>query len=51
MLLSAGGAGADTLRLATWNVELSRAGPGILLRDLRRGDAQADAVADAVAEI
>lgn len=46
----AGGAGADTLRLATWNVELTRAGPGILLRDLRRGDAQADAVAEIIAD-
>lgn len=28
---------ADTLRIATWNAELTRAGPGLLLADLRRG--------------
>jgi len=27
-----------TLRLATWNVELDRAGPGLLVRDLTRGE-------------
>ncbi len=35
---------ADTLRVATFNTELSRDGPGILLRDIRRGDPQVDAV-------
>jgi hypothetical protein len=29
---------AETLRIATWNAELSRAGPGLLLRDLRKPD-------------
>lgn len=29
---------ADTIRLATYNTELSRAGPGLLLRDLLRGE-------------
>lgn len=31
-------AGADTLRIATYNVELARRGPGLLLRDILRGD-------------
>lgn len=43
-------AGADTLRLAVYSVELDRKGPGLLLRDLRRGDAQADAAARIIAE-
>ena len=39
------GAGAETLRIAFWNTELSRAGPGLLLRDVQRGaDAQVAAV-------
>jgi len=29
---------ADTLRIATFHTELSRAGPGLLLRDLARGE-------------
>ena len=29
---------ADTVRLATWHLGLERAGPGLLLRDIRRGD-------------
>ncbi len=45
-------AGADTLRIATWNSELSRDGPGLLLRDILRGDdAQADAAAQTIAEV
>lgn len=36
---------ADPLRIAMWNVELSRRGPGLLLRDITGGkDAQVDAV-------
>jgi hypothetical protein len=31
-------AAAETLRLATWNVELTRAGPGLLLQDVLAGD-------------
>jgi endonuclease/exonuclease/phosphatase family metal-dependent hydrolase len=31
-------AGAGSLRLATWHLALHRDGPGLLLRDLRRGD-------------
>ena len=29
---------ADTLRIATYDIEMNRAGPGLLLRDLLRGD-------------
>jgi hypothetical protein len=36
---------AETIRIATWQVELSRDGPGLLLRDLQKGeDAQIAAV-------
>ncbi|MGR3379153.1 endonuclease/exonuclease/phosphatase family protein [Salipiger abyssi] len=34
-------AGAEPLRLATWHADLSRKGPGLLLRDLLRGEADA----------
>lgn len=45
----AGQAGADRLRVASWNVGLDRDGPGILLRDILRGeDAQIDAVAQVI---
>lgn len=38
---------ADTLRVATFNTELSRNGPGLLLRDILKGtDAQITAVLD-----
>ena len=40
---------AETLRIATYNTELGRAGPGLLLRDLEEGDPQAKAVARIVA--
>ncbi|TMV94185.1 endonuclease/exonuclease/phosphatase family protein [Thioclava sp. BHET1] len=44
-LLCPGVLAAQTLRIATWNVELSRKGPGLLLRDtLRGGDPQIAAV-------
>ncbi|WP_108861674.1 endonuclease/exonuclease/phosphatase family protein [Ruegeria sp. Alg231-54] len=35
---------AETIRIATYNTELSRDGPGLLLRDIRRGDGQVMAV-------
>ena len=38
------------LRLAVYTVEMDRTGPGLLLRDLRRGDPQADAVARVIAD-
>ncbi len=31
-------AGAETLRIATWNVGLDRTGPGLLVQDLAKGD-------------
>ncbi|KIC40326.1 endonuclease [Ruegeria sp. ANG-R] len=37
---------AETVRIATFNTELSRDGPGLLLRDIRRGDPQVNAVID-----
>lgn len=37
---------AETFRMAVWNVELTRQGPGLLLRDIRSGnDPQVEAVA------
>ena len=35
---------ADPTRIATYNTELGRKGPGLLLRDIRRGDDQVKAV-------
>lgn len=40
----AGPAGAETLRIATWNAGLDRSGPGLLVKDLDEGEAQAAAV-------
>ena len=42
---------ADSLRVATFNVNLSRRGPGLLLRDLLRGDPAAESVARIVATV
>jgi len=39
---------AETIRLATFNTDLSRKGPGLLLRDLQRDNAQIDAVIDTI---
>ncbi|OIQ44747.1 MAG: endonuclease [Roseobacter sp. MedPE-SW] len=42
---------AETLRIATFNTELSRKGPGLLLRDIERGeDVQIAAVVAVIAE-
>ncbi|MFP4275370.1 MAG: endonuclease/exonuclease/phosphatase family protein [Paracoccaceae bacterium] len=41
---------AEPLRIATFHVDLPRAGPGLLLRDILRGDPQVEAVARIVAE-
>lgn len=42
----------NTIRIATYNTELSRKGPGLLLRDITRGkDEQVRAVADVIATI
>lgn len=40
----AGSAGAETLRIATWNAGLDRSGPGLLVKDLDEGETQAAAV-------
>ncbi len=43
---------AETLRVATFNTELYRDGPGLLLRDILRGeDAQISAVTDLIASV
>ncbi len=42
---------ADILRVATYNTELSRNGPGLLLRDIQRGDPQVTAVVNVLAAI
>ncbi|MGR3714390.1 MAG: endonuclease/exonuclease/phosphatase family protein [Shimia sp.] len=42
---------ADTIRIATFDTEFSRRGPGVLLRDITRGDDQAQAVAAIAAHI
>lgn len=43
-------AGAAPLRIATFAPDLSRDGPGLLLRDIGKGDAQVQAVAAVIAE-
>ena len=48
--LGLAGAGAGTLRVATWNPELTRPGPGLLLAGLDKGDdAQIAAVVQVIA--
>jgi len=42
---------AETLRIGTFHTELSRKGPGLLLRDILKGDPQAEAVAEVVAHV
>ncbi|MEM9757128.1 MAG: endonuclease/exonuclease/phosphatase family protein, partial [Pseudomonadota bacterium] len=50
--LWAGGAGAETLRLAVFHADLERDGPGLLLRDIERGeDAQIAASLATVAAV
>jgi hypothetical protein len=44
-LSPAAGAAEETLRVATYNPALSRDAPGLLLRDILRGDAQVEAAA------
>lgn len=43
-------AGAEVLRLATYSPDLTRRGPGLLLQDLGRDDAQIAAVVQVIAE-
>ncbi len=43
---------ADTLRVATFNTEMARKGPGVLLRDILKGDdPQITAVIDTIAQV
>ena len=42
---------ADTIRIATYNTELSRRGPGLLLRDLERGAEDIDFVLGQMADL
>lgn len=46
LLLLPFSAQAETVRVATFNAELGRDGPGLLLRDIRRDDPQVRAVVD-----
>nr|WP_300018572.1 endonuclease/exonuclease/phosphatase family protein [uncultured Roseobacter sp.] len=49
--MAATSADADSLRIATFNTELARRGPGLLLRDIVRGeDAQITATLQVIAE-
>ena len=51
LILAATAAPAETIRIATFNTELSRDGPGLLLRDIeRREDPQIAAVVEVIAE-
>lgn len=50
LLLLPFAAQAETLRIASYNTELGRDGPGLLLRDIRRGDAQVHAVIQVLTE-
>lgn len=49
LLVLATPAGAETLRIATWNPGLTRDGPGLLLRDIGRDDPQVLAAAQVIA--
>lgn len=42
---------AEPIRIATFNVEMQRKGPGLMLRDILRGDDQAQAVAQIVSHL
>lgn len=42
---------AADLRIATYNTELERDGPGLLLRDIKRGEAQVTAVTGVIAAV
>jgi hypothetical protein len=50
LIALAGSAGAETLRVAVYHVELERRGPGLLVQDIRRGkDPQVAAVVQVIA--
>jgi hypothetical protein len=48
-LALAGASQADTVRVATWSAGLTRAGPGLLLRDIRAGEGQVEAAVAVIA--
>ena len=51
-LLAAFAASAEPLRVATWHVELARRGPGLLLRDILKGeDPGIAAVVETIAQV
>ena len=51
-VLAAFGSTAEPLRIATWNVDLTRRGPGLLLRDiLKSEDAGIDAIVQTIAVV
>ncbi len=49
--LIAGGAVADPIRVATYHADLARKGPGLLLRDILKGNEQVEAVAQVIAHV
>jgi endonuclease/exonuclease/phosphatase family metal-dependent hydrolase len=51
LLLLPVAAQAESIRIASFNTELSRDGPGLLLRDIQRGDAQVQAVVEVLTAV
>ena len=52
LLLAVSPVHAETIRVASFNVELQRDGPGLLLRDIRKGkDRQIEAVINVIARV
>lgn len=51
LCLATGAARAESLRVATFHADLARKGPGLLLRDILKGDEQAEAVAAIIARV
>ncbi len=49
LLLAPNAALADTIRIATYNPEMTRRGPGLLIQDLMQGEEQAVAAAQVIA--
>jgi hypothetical protein len=50
--VSATASGAETLRIATWNIDMDRTGPGLLVAELSRAEApQAEAVVRVLAAL
>ena len=48
-LIGAGASHADTLRIATYHVELGQKGPGVLISKIRKGDEKVLAVVEVIA--